>query len=253
MTKINLPSKYENPSNNPEYKKYEGWNKISYSSASAFKTPIYKGDFLKNKFLLIPSDQGIFGAFGNMTGSYLDLSEKDYSHEYMETPVVYKGKQVKHSSADILRGYKQPDNSLYEFEVVIDLEPFGLEKTCMQCFLDRATINDNVVQLVDFKTGSIASKKAYYSGPEYKQLDIYGYGLEELGYVIEDNKCKVVLFDRKGNSFDGVYPLYLTGEVETIEREYNRDAAKEILEDVVKTCIDISDYFAVFNKFFNKK
>lgn len=250
MKKINLPSKYENPSNNPDYVKFEGWNKISYSSASSFKEPMYKGDFIKNKFLLLPSDQGIFGAFGNMTGSYLDLSDPSYYHEYMETPVIYKGITVPKSSAQVLKDFKQPDNSHYEFEIVIDLEPFGLEKTCMQGFLDRATFDGNLVRIVDFKTGSIVSKKAYYSGPDYNQLDIYGYGLEELGYEIDENITKVILFDRKGNSFTGVYPLYLTGEVLTIERTYNKDTARKVLENIAKTCVEISDYFAVYNKYF---
>ena len=250
MTKINLPSKYENPSNNPNYTKFEGWNKISFSSASAFKEPMYKGDFLKNKFLLIPSEQGIFGSFGNMTGSYLDLSDESYSHPYMETPVIYKGKKIDITSADVLRNIKQPDNSFYEFEVVIDLEPFGLEKTCMQGFLDRATFFGNLVDIVDFKTGSIVTKKAYYSGPDYTQLDIYGYGLEELGYEINDNTTKVILLDRKGNSFTGIYPLYLTGEIAYIDRSYNKERARKVLEKIAETCVEISDYFAVFNKYF---
>ena len=250
MKKINLPSKYENPSNNPDYVKFEGWNKISYSSASSFKEPMYKGDFIKNKFLLLPSDQGIFGLMGNYVGNYLNLSEEIEYNEYLETPVVYKGVKVKKTSADVLKDLKQPDGSLYEFEVVIDLEPFGLEKTCMQGFLDRATFTGNKVDIVDFKTGSIVSKKTYYSGPDYKQLDIYAFGLEELGYEINEGKTKVILLDRKGNSLYGVYPLHLTGEILVIERIYNRTIAKKVMEDISKTCIEISDYFAVYNKYF---
>ncbi len=250
MKKINLPSKYENIFKREEFKKFEGWDKISYSASSSFKEPIYRGDFIKSRFLGIESEQGIFGFFGNLTGSYLDQSDPDFKDEYMETPVVYKGKTIKQTSAEVLRAFKQPENSLYEFEVLIDLEPFGLEKCCMQGFLDRAHFTNNKVDIVDFKTGSIESKEAYYRGPDYTQLDIYAYGLEEMGYEINDNKTKVILFDRKGNSFGGVYPMYLTGEILEIERAYDRANAKKVIENIAKTCVEISDYFAVYNKYF---
>ena len=168
----------------------------------------------------------------------------------MEAPVIYKGKKVEKSSAQVLRQLKQPDDSYYEFEIVIDLEPFGLEKTCMQGFLDRATFFGKKVDIVDFKTGSIVSKKAYYSGKDYTQLDIYGFGMEELGYEINDDACQVVLLDRKGNSFTGVYPLYLTGEIAYIKRAYDRDSAREVLVKIAHTCVEISDYYAVYNKYF---
>jgi len=55
---INLPKKYEYKKgvSRPEYKKFDGWNKISYSQNNSFKD--YKEQYLQDYILGVSDSSG---------------------------------------------------------------------------------------------------------------------------------------------------------------------------------------------------
>lgn len=247
MKKIKLPKQYEYKEGitNPEYKKYDGWEKISYSQKTSFESELYRGQYLASYFGEIPDPGNVFSMFGSMCGEYLDTSNQ------------VKDSYLDESDLEVLDNviHGHPKDSVFEFEIVIDLEPFGLKNTCLQAFVDRLSVEKGVTSVVDFKTGG-ENKKEYYLSDEYEQLDIYCYGLELLGY--KNLKPEVILLSRKGNQldktamhFNGKTPmgLRLNGDIFPLEREYDKSKSEAILKGVADTCIKISDYYAVYNKY----
>jgi len=246
--KIDLPKKYnyEEGSSRPEYKKYSGWNKVSYSQITSFLSDEYKGDYFMGYFVGKRDDGNIFSFFGSGCGDYLNRKDQRVD-EYLSE-----------DCKKILDSIQQPDNADYEYEILIDLEPFGLEKTVLQGFSDiQYEIAPKVLELADYKTLNLDKKKEFYESDDYQQLNTYGFGLEELGFTI--NKSSVFGLGRKGNTLDKTKfssagnPLWLrlSGEVEEIDRPYNREEAKKYVQKIADTCVKINEYFKVFNKHFN--
>lgn len=250
LTKINLPRKYEykEGESRPEYKKYKDWNKASYSQITSFLSDEYRGDYFMGYFAGVRDKGNIFSFFGSACGDYLNKQDQRID-DYLEA-----------SDKSILDTIERPDNAVYEYEILIDLEPFGLEKTVLQGFSDiQYEVSLMLLNVHDYKTLNLDKKKDFYGSEEYQQLNTYGYGLEEIGYKI--NKTSVFGLGRKGNSIDKTAiskagnPLWLrlSGEVEEIDRPYDRKEASEYIKKIAKTCIEISDYFAVYNKIFAEK
>ena len=243
MKQINLPRKYEYKEGvtNPLYKKYDGWNKVSYSQWTSFKD--YKLGYLQNYILGISSgESGIFANFGSDCGDWLNpyddrtdgyplLSEEDYK---------------------ILKPLKDahPKGSQFEYEIVIDLEPFGLEKTCIQSFTDRQYFVGEKLNVNDYKTLTIKTKRAFYESEDYKQLSVYGYGLEELGFTI--GKMYVVGLGRSGNTTEkgNKNVLRLSGEIIRIDKPYDRKKAVKVIQSIADDCLEISEYLLIYNKYF---
>lgn len=245
---LDLPRKYEykEGESRPEYKKYNGWNKVSYSQITSFISEEYKGDYFASYFMGIKDEGNIFSFFGSACGDYLNRKDQRVD-DYLE-------KQDK----VILDGIEQPEESEYEFEILIDLEKFGLKETVLQGFSDiQYEVSPKNLNVHDYKTLTLDKKRDFYGSGEYQQLNVYGYGLEELGYKI--NKTSVFGLGRSGNTInkDAVSkagnPLYLrlSGEVEEIKRDYNRVEAEEYIKKVAKVCIEISNYFKIYKKYFD--
>lgn len=240
-TKIELPKKYQylEGISRPEYKKFDGWNKISYSQNGSFKD--YKLGYLRDYVLgLSTEDSGIFARFGSDCGDYLNPNDKrEYDLLSTEDRIILNTLLNSH-----------PQDAQFEFEILIDLEPFGLEKTCVQAFTDRQYFVGDKLNVNDYKTLTIKTKKAYYESDEYKQLLIYGYGLEELGNII--GRMYVVGLGRLGNTTEkeNKNVLRLSGEIIEIDKPYDRIKAISAVEEIVENCKEISEYWKIFNKIF---
>lgn len=245
--KIDLPKKYnyEEGVSRPEYKKYEGWNKVSYSQVTSFLSEEYKGDYFMGYFVGKRDDGNIFSFFGSGCGDYLNRQDQRID-EYL-SPECKK----------TLDAIQQPEHADYEYEILIDLEPFGLEKTVLQGFSDiQYEIAPKTLNIHDYKTLNLTKKKEFYESDDYQQLNTYGFGLEELGYKI--GKTSVFGLGRKGNTLDknkfnkSGDPLWLrlSGEVEEIDRPYNREEAKKYVQKIADTCVKIDNYFKVYKKYF---
>lgn len=247
MKQIKLPRKFKyiKGEHNPKYKKYDGWNRISYSQVNSFNDETYCPEYFGVYFLEEPRTSNIFAEFGSDVGDFINPD--------VDRPFDLLSDNDKKIITDYLaKEGINPDICTYEFEVLIDLEPFGLKQTVLQGFTDRQYESDKGLHVCDFKTLNMTKKKSYYESREYKQLNIYGYGLEELGFSIAETY--VVGFGRKGNTIDVDFKnvLRLEGEPQKILNPYKRENAIEDLKYVADTCLRINEYFKVYNKFFVK-
>lgn len=248
MTKeIDLPRKYEykKGKSRPGYERYNGWNKVSYSQITSFLSEEYKGSYFSNYFLGIKDEGNIFSSFGSACGDYLNRKDQRVD-EYLED-----------RDKEILDGIEQPSDADYEFEILIDLEKFGLKETVLQGFSDiQYEVSPKNLNVHDYKTLTLDKKRDFYGSEEYQQLNVYGYGLEELGYKI--NKTSVFGLGRSGNTTNkealskAGNPLYLrlSGEIEEIKRDYNREEAQEYIKKIAETCVKISEHFLIYKKYF---
>lgn len=225
------------------YKKYDGWNRISYSQVNSFNDEKYKTDYFAHYLLDMPRTSNIFAEFGSDVGDFINPNENRHFDYLSEEDKNIISKFLEEEGVD-------PSKAEYEFEVIIDLEPFGLKETVLQGFTDRQFMTDKGLDVCDFKTLNLSTKKSYYESRDYKQLNIYGYGLEELGFDIAE--VYVIGFGRKGNTVDpsSKNVLRLSGEVEKIENPYTRRKAENDLKYVAETCLKIDEYYKVINKYF---
>lgn len=243
--KIDLPRKYKfiEGETNPLYKKYDGWNKISYSQKTSFQD--YKMGYLRDYIIGVGSNEsGIFAAFGSNCGDYLNPYD-DGEYELLSSNDI--------TLLDSLK-INHPENADFEYEILIDLEPFGLEKTVLQGFTDRQhLIETGELETTDYKTLTIKTKKAFYESDEYQQLSTYGFGLEELGFAV--GEMYVTGLGRSGNNTikGDKNVLRLSGEIIKIPKPYDREKAKKVIENIAKTCIEISDYYKVYKTIFAPK
>ena len=85
---------------------------------------------------------------------------------------------------------------------------------------------------------------------DYKQLSIYGYGLEELGFTI--GEMYVVGLGRLGNTTEigNKNVLRLSGEIIRVEKPYDREKAILAVKEIVKNCKEIAEYYKVYKKVF---
>lgn len=249
LNKIELPKKYnfEEGKSRPEYRKYDGWNKVSYSQITSFLSDEYRGSYFGGYFMGMKDDGNIFSFFGSACGDYLNRQDQRID-EYL-TP----------ECKAILDKIERPTHAVYEYEILIDLEPFGLEKTVLQGFSDiQYEVAKMVLNVHDYKTLNLDKKKEFYESDDYQQLNTYGYGLEEIGYTIA--KTSVFGLGRKGNTLDKTSfskagnPLWLrlSGEVEEIDRPYNREEAVKYIKKIAETCIKIDQYYKVYKKYFGQ-
>ena len=233
---LELPSIYKERPNNlvPErYKKYIGRPAMSYSTYTAFKEEGYRGEWLANKFLGIPSEGSIFTEFGGAVGNYQEtgkpqpyLSENDMRVLDNENPA-------------------NPEAE-YEREIVIDRGSYILYG-----FIDRVLgVKNKKIHLRDFKTGSIEKKAKEYASEDYQQTTMYCYGLEQEGFEIKSSG--VILFDRKGNTLEqgNKNVLRLTGEIELIPTPYSKERAEKFLLQVDETAKKIEEYWKIYLKTF---
>lgn len=245
IIKVELPSTYTYIEGvcNPEHKKYEGRQKISYSQVGSFRD--YRGDYIAQKFLNLRLPQGEFALFGNAVGDYINPHA-----ENIENVLSAEDEKILDLFIESLIEEGIYDASSYEDEIIVDLAPFGVD-AILQGFSDLKYTDNNKTTLVDFKTLNLDKKASYYGSKLYKQLKIYGYALEERGEEIADTF--VVGFGRKGNAIgaDGNYRMRLSGEIEKIPNPYDREEAKKALKEVADICVEVSDYFKTYKKYFD--
>lgn len=274
IKKVQLPKTYDDPFGN--YPQYKGLPKVSYSQLTSFKDESYLGDYIANYFIGLPSEGNIFSEFGTSVGTYLEFKGQDKPDELKELIrrgllpkdgdgkpfeklndeiIVYQEWEPDHLSLlsdedlRILNNINLPENSKYEFEIVIDLRPFGVEAV-LQGFIDRLTLDGKKATIIDYKTGNIKTKVDFYAGKEYKQTKIYAYAMDQLDYEIE--YCGVELLSRKGNGMEK-YPLKLEDKVENIPTPYVKEEVEKVLEEIAETVVDISDMYKSYNKIFSNK
>lgn len=240
--KLELPKRFEYKEGvtNPLYKKYDAWNKISYSQYTSFKD--YKMGYLRDYILDMREEgSGIFASFGSNCGDYLNPFDVGVYDMLSEADLIILDK-IKNN---------HPKNAEFEFEIIISLEPFGLEKTVLQGFTDRQHITEeSLTEITDYKTLTIKNKRAFYESEDYQQTNVYGYGLEELGHKI--GKVYVTGLGRSGNNTkkEDKNVLRLSGEIVIIDRPYIRENGIKAMEGIAKTCIDISDYYKLYKEVF---
>lgn len=252
LKKVDLPKKYEyiEGVSRPEYKKYNGWNKISHSQATSFSDEDdegYRGGYIAKYIMGLPDEGNVFAEFGSSCGDYLNIQDQRVD-EYLDD-------EDKAVLDPLIK--EHPEGAEFEFEILIDLEPFGLEKACLQGFTDRQHLKDGLVDVNDYKTLNLDKKKDYYASDKYKQTQIYGYGLEELGYKV--GRTYVTGLGRKGNQLDKTalhlngttnMGIRLSGEVEIIDNPYDRKKAENAIKEIVETCLTIHEYKKVYEKIF---
>ena len=235
---IQLPKIYEDELGN--YPQHKGKQKISYSQLGSFKE--YKLGYLRDYILGVGTDDsGIFALYGGFCGKYFEDGTRD---EYLTD-----------SDIEVINRIPKFESSKYESEIVIDLEPFGLKDCVLQGFSDHEYQQDNKLFIDDLKTGNSANMQTKYGDMnKYFQTRLYAFQRENEGYEI--GGCKVFHLGRKGNNLiiGDKNVLRLSGELDLIETPYKReDVEKYLKEVVVPTCIDISEYYSIFLKFFGKK
>jgi len=184
---------------------------------------------------------GIFASFGSNCGDYLNPYDTgDYDLLSDADKIILDSIKEAH-----------PENAEFEFEILINLEPFGLEKTVLQGFTDRQHLTeDKTVEITDYKTLTIKNKTAFYESEDYQQTNVYGYGLEELGYTI--GKVYVTGLGRSGNNVTkgDKNVLRLSGEVVIIDKPYIRENGIKAMQSIADTCKEISEFLKVYNKIF---
>lgn len=237
LKKLDLPKKYKyiEGESRPEYKKYHGRNKLSYSQYSSFKDieeDGYKGKYLAQYFMGIPDPGNVFSDFGGYCGEYIELGED-------------KSLQLSEKDKEILDSIERPKDTEYEKEIVIDMANYGYDFV-VQGFIDERFKKEGIY-IIDTKTANIDKKTEYYASKDYGQTTLYCIAEELEGNEIEYSGVR--LFGRKGNGLEK-YPLYLTGAVKEIPTPYSKERAEKLIEDICKTATEISDYYKVYNKYF---
>lgn len=234
--KIQLPKLYTNDFGN--YPQHEGKYKISYSQINSFKD--YKLNYLQDYILNLKSDEsGIFASYGSAVG------------EYFENGAV--SELLSANDIEIINKLKKYESSSFESEIVIDLEPFGLEKTCLQGFSDHEYDLEVKRFIEDLKTGNSTNMQTKYGDMlKYYQTRIYAYQRENEGFEI--GGCRVNHLGRKGNNTvkGDKNCLRLSGDIDYIETPYQREDVEKYLKNtVVPLCVEISEYLRVYNKYFS--
>lgn len=224
-----LPKVYEVNENTPEkYKVHEGKPKISYSQYTSFIEPLYFPDYIQQYFYGIKKDAGIFAEFGSACGQFMeDLSiDKNWLSDF---------------DVEVLSSIERPDNAVYEGEIVIDRGSYVI-----QGFIDQEfEVAPGKLNIIDFKTGNVDKKVAFYGGDEYQQTTLYAYQREVEGWEI--NWSGVKLIGRKGNGREG-HPLRLSGVVETIPTPYSKERAEMALKKIDVVANTISELYQVYLK-----
>lgn len=234
MIQLDLPSIYKEREDNPvpeRFKKFIGRPALSYSTYTAFMEEGYRGEWLANKFLGIPSEGSIFTLFGSSVGNYQETGKPQEYLSDFDMEVLDKEIPANPSAE-------------YEREVVIDRGSY----ICYG-FIDRLLgVETMEVDLADFKTGAIEKKAQEYASDDYQQTTVYAYGLEQEGFKIKSSS--VVLFDRKGNTLEqgNKNVLRLTGRIEHIATPYSRERAEKFLLKMDETAKKIEEYWKFYQK-----
>lgn len=232
---MELPKVFEDRfGTHPEHK---GKPKTSYSMCNSYKDEKYRDDVYIRYFLGIPIPSGEFAEFGSSVGEYIEHKAKG------ETKTGCLSEEDVAILDDLI---EYPVNSVYEDEIVIDFGDFVLEG-----YADRIEYaNNNIVNILDYKTLNIEKKSEYYSSDEYLQTVLYAYQKEKEGFKI--GNVEVFGLGRKGSTLDGTgnFKMRLSGEKVVIPTPYTKKRVKLALNMVKKTTEQISKDYEIYRKYF---
>lgn len=202
---------------------------ISYSTASSWFE--YRDDFIKQKIAGITLPEGIYGKFGSYVGHFVEHGEFP-----LENPHGFTGQE--NLSAEDLR----PDGAEYEKMILIDRGEY-----CIIGFIDiYHEYEQGVVRITDNKTGG-KGKESTYKKPEYVQVILYAYAIEQLGKTV--GKTDVMFIRREGSHINP--PLHISKERFSIPLEYSPERVKYALEKMDKAVNEISDLYKTYKKYFS--
>ena len=192
---------------------------ISYTQHS--KWHISKRDYIRAYFFGEPFRGNVYMSFGKKVATAIE--KEDYSE--------FTGAEIETLS-------KATRLDIFERRVELDFGPFFV-----LCYIDTATAD--LSKLIDHKTGEL-DKVSYYKDDFYDQLPIYAAACEqETGFYPEE--AYVELIERKGNPFKGE-PLTIGKEIVRIEKDISPGRVHKACEDILKTALDINQYFRVLRK-----
>jgi hypothetical protein len=219
----------------------DGKPKISYSQYSSYKDEEYQDQYYLQYFLGIKLPSGEFAEFGTSCGQYIE------DVGIANTP-PRTGCLSKEDVEIILNKITFPPNSVYEDKIIVDCGSFLIEG-----YADRIRYLDNKeVEVEDFKTLNLDTKKKFYESEEYGQTALYSYQKEKEGFTVK--RSFVTGLGRKGSSLDGAgnFKMRLSGVVEEIETPYTKERGEKIIADITKVVEQISEDYAIYQKYFSK-
>jgi hypothetical protein len=210
----------------PKFEKYNGKPKLSYSQITSFKDPLYKAQYILGYFYGIQDPGNIYAFFGGEVG------------EYIETNGEVVGGMLDEGTREILDSLERPEGSEHEVEIVVDRGDYVI-----QGFIDRMYPVEGGVEVLDFKTGNIDSKPAYYGSQDYQQTTLYSYAVEQEGFPVK--KSFVKLLGRKGNNVRGNM-LRLSGAIKDIPTPYSPERAEIFLAKTDSVAKEISRLYELY-------
>ena len=232
---MKLPKIYED--RNGLFPQHKGKPKASYSQITSYRDEKYRHDYYVQYFLGFQVEGNEFSLFGNATGDFIaSIGEKNEG--YVNT--LLSDEDIEH----IKNMVDFPPNCKYEDEICADFQDFVVEG-----YIDCAEYVDNVVNIMDYKTGNITDKVEYYGDKSYGQTILYARAKEEEGFEI--GYCGVHLLGRKGSSLSGTgnFKMRLSGEHQHIPTPYSKARAKEVEEEIRTVVKQISTDYETYLKF----
>jgi hypothetical protein len=226
--KLILPKKDERGNYYLSYTQYTTWKKS-------------KREYIRSYFFGDRFTGNAYTEFGNLVGEALENNDfssfRPKEQEFLKTVPRYD-----------------------EFERVIELqmkgfyvkgyidsntfpEPYTKAQLVSDMNKDRVIVSW-VREMLDYKTGDIATKQSTYSSPSYKQLHIYAAALKQ-EYGVYPDDVKVVLIDRRGNAFRGE-KLRLGNEYIEIPKIITEKDVQAVLDDVQRVAEEISKYYKLY-------
>jgi len=229
-TRVKLPSKITKDSwfyeeNEEICKPHLGKFYISYSTVSSWSK--YREDLIKQKFVGIKIDAGVYADFGSYVGEAIENNKFDE-----DNPQGFTGQEN-------IGLVQRPAGAEYEKMILIDMGEYVIVG-----FIDVYSESEKGSIVCDIKTGG-ARKEKEYQKEDYIQVILYAHAIEQLGKKIVDT---YVWFIRRTGSHIKP-PLHISEEQFKIPLEYTPERvsyALGMVDDVVK---EISTQYKVYLKY----
>lgn len=200
---------------------------ISYSTITSWEE--YREDMIKQKFIGIKLAGGVYAELGSYLG------------EAVENGVFAKDNPNGFTGQENFPLIERPEGAKYEHMILIDMGEYVVVG-----FIDILHEYEKmVVHVRDLKTGG-KGKEAYYKSPEYIQVILYAYDLEQRGYTI--GKTDVWFVRRTGSHVRP--PLHISEEQFSIPLTYNKERVDYALKKVDRVAREVSDCYRTYKKIF---
>lgn len=217
---------------NPEWEKFIGKPKISYSDINLFLDSTYSSnpirDYVLQQFLKVPSViHSSFGEFGHAMEDYICKRENNYGFTEPELKVLEQIEPL----------------GTYQTGFLIDFNDFSLVGlTDDMCFED---CNEKVIR--DYKSASESSYlKRYADKKNNLQLNIYALEWMENKGIIP-HRMELVTVERKGNPFKSE-KLTVGENIWTKEYIVTKEELLILKQQIIDTVNLISEYYKIFTK-----